>query len=446
MSIQNSNFTNASAVAKPQHPVVLRFASMHPSALARFEMHAARRGGDLSHVDVSKTLQNKLLIGGPDWRKKLEDEIEAARAENLAEELEALLRRKRKKERQARLLKGLCDPWQPSDGGPLREVILTANRLWFEEKPDPASGTGVNRRAMFEARAVEWLLSRFPGQVAHARSEEDEMTFHIHAVIAPWKVDTTQRRGTQKLLVPTANPILENYQVAQDDVGTFFGSIGLVRGKQTKDEQRAVIERKRRRERIRTRIRKAGGEVPEPLREENDPRIPALLPHVPAPVWWKGERKRIELENLRLVQEKARAEAEATRLAHREAELRDQEAKVQAREQDAIGVVEIAEAIAEGRKLQALPSTGSLGGRLIAALQKIRTGMLRSVEARVAEERSAIGALHAAVMGLRDKMFGLLSPVQRDQFERETESEHAGVRLAAERVEVAQRKSKNRAR
>lgn len=437
MSIQNEDFKGARAVAKRRHPIVLRFASMFPSALARFEMHAARRGGDLSHVNPSKTHQNSLLIGDADWRARLEEALALARAENLAEELEALARRKRAKERKARLLEGLRDPWHASDGGPLREVILTANRLWFLE-PGAADGRpGEDRRVMFERAAVEWLQSRFPGQVIHARGEHDELTYHIHAVIAPWQEKTTTRRGKQRLLVPTAHPLLNDYEAAQDDAGDFFRTIGLDRGERTKAARVMAMTQKRARERLRERIRSGGADVPASLREELDPVVPTMRPHVPAPVWWKQERKRIALESLRQAQEKARADAEAARLADMEAKLRAREDDLQAREADAVGVVEVVEAIAEGRKLDKPLPSGSLGARLIKGLKIIQAGMRKAVEARVAEESRAVGVLHSAVLALRDKLRGFLSPEEHARFERETAGEQEEVRVAEKQVEAA---------
>jgi hypothetical protein len=446
MSIENGDFTRASAATKRRHRLVLRFKSMFPNALGRFEMHAARRGGDLSHVDASKTALNSLLIGDADWRKRLEEEIALARAENLAEELEALLRRKRAKERKARILEGMRDPWQASEGGPLREVILTANRLWFQATDDDNTLRGEDRRAAFERAAVDWLQTRFPGMVVHARGEQDELTYHVHAVIAPWLEKTTARRGRQRLLVPTAHPLLNDYEAAQTDAGEFFDAIGLDRGERTKEAQRKAVKLKRAREDRRERIRKGGHEVPDYLREELDPPVPSLRPHVPAPVWWKAERRRLEREALRLTEQKAASDAEAARLAAREAALRKQEEQVKAREADAIGVVEIVEAIAEDRKIEGPLPSGSLGARLIAGLNAIKAKMRKQVEARFSEEGKAIGLLHSAVLALREKMRGSLSPEQWKVVEDKTESEQEAVSKAADRLDAVRKRREDNAR
>lgn len=436
MSIQNNDFGKASAAAKRRHPIVLRFASMFPSALARFEMHAARRGGDLSHVDPSKTAQNRVLIGSADWRKRLEKEIALARAENFAEELEALVRRKRAKERKARLLEGMRDPWRASDGGPLREVILTANRLWFEEAAE--DGTTIDaRRARFEQAAVEWLHSRFPGHVIHARGELDEMTYHIHAVIAPWQEDTTTRRGKQRLLVPTAHPLLNNYELAQEDAGAFFAGIGLDRGRRTKEAQREAGKKKKARERLRDRIREAGDKVPEALSDAFDPEVPSLREHVPAPVWWKAERERIAREKGLLVEAKAQADADAARLTGREAALAQREAATAERERDAVEVVELVEAIADGRTPKVALPSGSLGARLIAGLKSVQAGMRRSVEAKVAEEKAAAQALAATVTALRDKIVKSIPASLLGVFMKAIASEESAVEAAKKRLDAS---------
>jgi hypothetical protein len=226
------------------HPVVLRFAEMFPSALPKFEAHRRRIGGDLDHVDADATPRNRLLIGEPDWAAEALAEIELMRHENLAEELTALKALKRKKEMDVRFREGLKDPWKASKGGPLREVILTAHRSYFDPtdgSPDPFAAAGaVGRAHAFEQCAVEWLTTRFGADVIHARADHDETAYHIHAVILPRAEKVSARRGRQKTIQPSVHPLIADYEAAQDDVGAFFAAVGLRRGDRTAAARRAA--------------------------------------------------------------------------------------------------------------------------------------------------------------------------------------------------------------
>ena len=51
-------------------PIVLRFEGLYPHHLAGYEAHRLRKGGDLNHVDRSRTpLNDPLLIGDDNWSK-----------------------------------------------------------------------------------------------------------------------------------------------------------------------------------------------------------------------------------------------------------------------------------------------------------------------------------------------------------------------------------------
>jgi hypothetical protein len=205
MSIQNRDLASVAAKAGKRHRIVLRFAEMFPSGLAGYELHANRKGGNLDHVDRARSAENLIILGPTTWKQDLLDTVAIARAENLAEELEALQRPKRIKEVEARSRDGLQDPWRDSASGPLREVILTANRLWFEGTDSLEFLRKDTRSERFERHAVEWLSSRFGDAVVHARADHDETAYHIHAIIAPWVDKTSERRGRQRLLQPSSS-------------------------------------------------------------------------------------------------------------------------------------------------------------------------------------------------------------------------------------------------
>lgn len=291
------------------YPVVCRFEGMHPSDLKRYEMHRKRLGGDIGHVDLKRSKLNTRLIGKEDWADRALDLLEARKAENFADELDSLKRRKRKKDMMRRIAEGPHDPWRPTRHGPLREVILTANKAWFEQfEIDENNMMDFDaRERAFERRAVSWLKQHFGDAVIHARADKDEAAYHIHAVIACWK--RVKIKGAQRwMLQPSSNPLIEDYEKAQDSVGKAFASIGLRRGERRKQAFREAI---------------ANGEEPAPRRM-----------HV-RPVDYRRK------EDIRQAAEKKRLEAEAARVAERET-------SVEAKEAEAEAIIAGAEGIGDG--------------------------------------------------------------------------------------------------
>ena len=251
MSVQ-PNFDNAELVVAPKPPILLRFKGLHPKDLGKFEMHDARTGGDLSHVDLEASERNEVLHCEPDWRETLQAEIANARRNNFEEQAEALRKKSRKAELEALKVQGESDPWRRCrGGGPLREGILTVDKAWL-------GGTGHAawdpvQVALFKATALAFLLAQFPdGQLRYASAHHDEEAFHIHFVVAVWTERTTANRGRQVLLQASTNPILEDYEHAQDLAGAAFEPIGITRGERHAEARRlakaagAEIPKKRR--------------------------------------------------------------------------------------------------------------------------------------------------------------------------------------------------------
>ncbi|MFV1877631.1 hypothetical protein [Nioella sp.] len=278
-------FDNPKPVARLETaPIVLRFASMFPRDLKRREMHDKRTGGDLSHIRMELSHLNTQPVGGPDWIERLHGEIAAAMEHNFEEEIAARERKGRFLEAERLRERGPVDPWKSTRGGPLREGIITVNKLWFggtgHEHWDP------DRVEAFKQRATDFLLEHFPdGQLREVNIDEDEEALHIHFAVAVWVEKVSQNRGTQWLLQPSANPLLANYEYAQDLAGEAFVDLGIHRG-----ERRAAAARQ---------ALAAGVEMPEPPR------------HVP-PSDWRREQRRLALADRDRIREASRAEAEAT--------------------------------------------------------------------------------------------------------------------------------------
>lgn len=286
-------------MASKKHPVVLRFEGMDPSDIGGYEAHRHRKGGDLGHIDRSQP-KPRCLIGSETWAEEARAEIELMRVETFADELADLDRRNRRKDLEKRRLEGPRDPWRASRHGPMRELILTANKVWFDQTESSDVEFSTSREELFEERAVAWLRDTFGDDVIHARADLDEQAYHIHAVILPRA--TVQKYGTEcRVLQPSIHPLIKDYEAAQDSVGAWFSEIGLRRGEKRKQAIRDAL---------------------------NDGRTPPINPRHIRPTEWRAK--------------------EEMRLAEKAADLEARERDVTEREEDAATVLAFAEAVAEG--------------------------------------------------------------------------------------------------
>jgi len=316
-----------SDLSSPEFPVVCRFRGMSPSDLGGYEKHRTRKGGDLGHVDRARSHLNRPLIGEESWAQRTLAMIDEMKAENFADEIETLTRRRRKSQLKQRMVEGPRDPWRSTRHGPLREVILTANREWFDEVvvDDDGSIDFRRRERAFEAAATAWLIENFGEDVVHARADLDETTYHIHAIIVP-KVQVDLNGTKRWMLQPSKHPLIKDYEAAQDSVGRHFATLGLVRG-----ERRAAAVRK---------ARQAGDEPP-PYRQ-----------HVRTVDWRKAEDTRIvetltELEQREneLAADEAALAARRDAVARREDAIGERETDVRTREHAATSIQQEADAV-----------------------------------------------------------------------------------------------------
>ncbi|SFQ44391.1 hypothetical protein SAMN05421853_1063 [Roseivivax halotolerans] len=313
-------------------PVVLRMAGLWPKDLGGYEGHRTRKGGDLGHVDKARSKDNRRLLGSEGWAREVQDEVREMATENFADELEKLKRRRRKSELHKRITEGPRDPWRATRHGPMREVILTVNRKWFEagnderKKQNPQAqptapgfqpidelfgdedaARALNRHeAQFEELAVAWLQEHFGEDVVHARADLDEEAYHIHAVILP----RAKTKDGRQMLQPSKHAIIEDYELAQDSVGAWFSQIGLVRG-----EKRAKA------------IREAIAENATRRGDEPKVEIPEKRQHVSPRAWRRKEERK---------------------LSKQASELEIREGAVAQRESEADEVLDLAAAVASG--------------------------------------------------------------------------------------------------
>lgn len=232
-----------------KYRVVLRMRGMFPKDLAGYEAHRLRKGGDISHVDKTRSHLNKTFIGNEIWAAEALERIQEIRLQNFLDEVTALRKRKRKKDAERRLAEGPKEPWRATRHGPLREIILTANRAYFED--EMAEFLGENREAEFQACAESWLRKEFKGDIIHARVDRDETAFHVHAVLLPIErvemTRTNKKTGETKviavrhMLQPSKHDLVKDYEQAQDSAGDAFSVVNLQRG-----ERRAAAIRQAR--------------------------------------------------------------------------------------------------------------------------------------------------------------------------------------------------------
>lgn len=228
------------------HPIVLRFKEMWPYELAKMDMHGRRAGGDLEHVDASRTSLNRVLVGEADWVRDLLARIECMRLENHTEEMQALKKNSRKKDLRRVARRGPQDPWANSQRGPLREVVLTANKAFFEaEGFEEVMLWDDDKVAQFEEIGRAFLEEHFGNALVYLRLDLDEDAPHLHGIIAPFHEKVSKGRGRQQLLQPSAYPLLQSYERSQDEAGEWFQEIGLRRGKNSAAERRAAIKKAR---------------------------------------------------------------------------------------------------------------------------------------------------------------------------------------------------------
>lgn len=135
-----------------------------------YDAHRYRTGGDLGHIDRNNP-EPRRLLGAATWANEARAEIELMKVETLAAELEDLDRRNRRKDLEKRRIEGPRDPWRASRHGPMRELILTANKDRFEQTESSEVEFSTSREELFEERAVAWLRENFGDDVIHARAD-----------------------------------------------------------------------------------------------------------------------------------------------------------------------------------------------------------------------------------------------------------------------------------
>ncbi|MGI3167131.1 hypothetical protein [Pseudooceanicola sp. 200-1SW] len=417
------------ADAAKTHPVVLRFQSMFPHQLDRYVLHEDRKGRGSKHCDPDMRNANRLnLIGDDTWRTRLTLELETAADENFAEEIDALKALNRQKDYLARGRAGRQDPWRASKGGPLREVILTANAEWFDGTTNDFGEVDMIEQARraddFVDCGIRWLKSRFGDAVITARADFDETAPHIHAIIAPWAEKTSKRRGRQRLLVPNSMPLLASYEQAQDDVGAFFGEIGLTRGQPLAKERREAEA--------------AGEKKPKPPQ------------HTPPHIWRQQEASRLEAEKAALAEKKRQHEEKEVTLSEaieehdqRDAALSCRSEAMEKRELDMANAETLLDIAGTGKALP--PPVGDepdrirrLRKRTTRAFEETKKKALRDADHMIAERIEQAKSLAVAAATFRAALIEAIPEGLRKGILRRVDPAAAELREEEKRVTVVE--------
>lgn len=351
------------------YPVVLRMADMYPSDLGGYEGHRTRKGGDLGHVDQSRSKMNRRLIGGADWADKVKAEIAEMAQQNFMLELEKLEKRRRKTEALKRIAEGPRDPWRKGRHGPLREVILTANKEWFESAGARDGKEKAKREGQFEQLAIDWLTEHFGEDVAHARADLDEEAYHIHAIIVP----RSKTSDGRLMLQPSKHPMIKDYEAAQDSVGEWFSEIGLRRGERRAKKIREAKQHN-------ASIRNAG---------EAKVEVPDRREHV-SPREWREQQER------QLAERELYAGNREIAVAKRQWEVVQKERQVK-------GVLDIVRDVISGKVDPTVaPSTSEKSSPATTLFSKaitvLRTRIAQQERAKLAKEYESIRAADDAIV------------------------------------------------
>jgi len=229
----------------------------------------------------------------------------------------------------------------------------------------------------FVDRGVEFLQTHFPdGQLRELTVHVDEESVHMHFAVAVWNEKISQNRGVQRLLQPSANALLADYEHAQDLVGEAFLDLGIHRGERRAAAARAAMA--------------AGLEGPSPR------------DHVP-PSKWRREQRRKALQDAAKIKTTARDAADGM-LA--DAALVSNSTVKKSRKR---AVAEARQRQAEAEQVLVDARIARTGGQIVGAFRHIRNQRLaaesealnekmlrRKAQLRQMEERShALAAANA---------------------------------------------------
>lgn len=227
------------------HAVVYHMEGYSPEQLIYFQKHHNRTHGDLEHCAPDRFKQNRVIHGNREtWATDFVAEVEAYKELNMRNEVAALYARGRPTEAKRRHTRGGIDPWKKSSElGVARSILLSAHDDFFKQKGfedfEGADFRDPEICAAFEELAETFVEEKIPKKYwLFAVWEYDEKSPHLHLYARAWNTKETKTKGVQRMLQPTDIVHFRNAEKAQDEIGEWFESIGLRRGKKTAKARR----------------------------------------------------------------------------------------------------------------------------------------------------------------------------------------------------------------
>lgn len=235
--------------------IVLRYERLARIALAGMERHGRRQGGDLDHVDRSRSHLNEILVGS----ENLVSDVNARLVEMMRDNAERRIAKLRRSRHTgpandlADALEAAGDdlgmleeliglPWDAKQTMPYTEGLLSISHEWFDGDAGAWDETKVDQ---FRAFVIEYLGETFGSDLVYARMDMDERTPHVHFVVLPEHEEgRTGKRmlshhkhrcfGRKELAAaifddeaPDPKKVRRSYEILQDEVAAFAKARGL---------------------------------------------------------------------------------------------------------------------------------------------------------------------------------------------------------------------------
>ena len=329
---------------KQKNFIVLRYERVNFHAIGAIEAHG-KRLGDVSHVDLAQSWQNRFLVGHENLREIVDDHIACMQHDNLDLRIASAKKRRRRRDYEEleaakeaagdnpQALSEVIDwPWDPKNVKPFTEGLLSASHDWFLGNNGAIDPQKVE---IFCEFVQSYLDDEFGDEVIYARLDLDEKTPHVVFLVAP---DHRERRTGRRMLSHAQHRLF-----GQEDISRLFDD----------DPESEVVKRKSYellQDRVANHAAEKGLDLSRGTRRASDERIaqiigsevlkrenvaPAKGRELAAALTMEADQKKAEAEKRLAEAEEARGEADflVTKAITREEKAAEQEAAAEAKVQ-----------------------------------------------------------------------------------------------------------------
>ena len=241
--------------------------------LEKLTHHLLRTGGDLSHIDPTRTQLNRAVVGTGNFSQDVHAAYAKIAAKNLANELPALRKSRGKKAAEKRAGEGPKVPYHHLNQKPWTEILITASPDYFRPNGEGPGQWDRERVEAFAKRTHKVLKKKFGRGLVGLLLELDEETPHLTAAVLPLVAKRSKRRGRQEEVNHRAHPeffipdvpdedlldasgaplqgqdrrtkrlelqedLIKGYENFQDSMARRFKGLGLVRGERHAERHR----------------------------------------------------------------------------------------------------------------------------------------------------------------------------------------------------------------